>query len=315
MLKLSLWDFEQIKTWIYRNARQLDLALWQYYFENGSNENVLSALLFYQNRDGGFGHALEADNWNPNSTPYTTFRAAEMLENVGIKDNNHPVVKGILEFFDTTEYYSDNGWYFSIPSNDDYAHAPWWTYNKDANLTEGIGLTAQIASYILRVADKKSQLYNKALSLSHKIFDKLNTTDEYGDMGLGGFCELLETVDKTGLKDNFDINPITDKIRKLVHKTIERDTAKWVYYTRRPSDYIKSSDSIFYEDNKDILRIELDYLITTRPQNGVWGIPWSWFDNNEKYAKEFAISENWWKAFLAIEKIKFLRNFGRLEEA
>ncbi len=315
MKKLSLEDFKQIRTWIYRNARQLELALWEYYFEKGSKEAVLSALSFYKNDDGGFGHTLEADSWNPNSSPYTTLRAVNILEIIGVTDNNHPMVKGVLKFFDSTEYYSENGWFFNIPSNNDYAHAPWWTYDMEANLTEGIGLTAQIACFVLKYADKESELYNKAILLSHRIFDKLNTTDEYGDMGLGGFCELLDTVEKTGLKVNFDLKPITDKIKKLVNKTIERDTTKWVYYTRRPSDYIKSPDSIFYEDNKDTLQKELDYLITTRPQNDVWGIPWSWFENNEKYPKEFAISENWWKAVKAIDIINYLKSFNWLEEA
>lgn len=45
-----------------------------------------------------------------------------------------------------------------------------------------------------------------------------------------------------------------------------------------------------------------------------WGITWSWFGNNEKYAKEFAISENWWKADGAIRKVILLRNFGRIEK-
>ncbi len=38
-----------------------------------------------------------------------------------------------------------------------------------------------------------------------------------------------------------------------------------------------------------------------------------WFDNNEKYAKAFAVSESWWKASLAVSKVLMLRNFGRLE--
>lgn len=68
-----------------------------------------------------------------------------------------------------------------------------------------------------------------------------------------------------------------------------------------------------YEDNKEIVEKELDYLEQTLPENGVWGITWTWFDNNEKYAKEFAISENWWKAAAAVDKLVLLKNFGRLE--
>lgn len=60
--------FQKAKKFIYRNAKPLDLARWQYHFENGSMEAVLIALSHYQNDDGGFGHALEADAWNPNSS-------------------------------------------------------------------------------------------------------------------------------------------------------------------------------------------------------------------------------------------------------
>lgn len=59
--------------------RPLELALWQFHFENGSADSVLRALSFYQNEDGGFGHGLEADNWNPLSSPLTTQTATEAL--------------------------------------------------------------------------------------------------------------------------------------------------------------------------------------------------------------------------------------------
>ena len=58
-------NFNKAKEFIYKNARPLDCARWQYLFENGSSENVLNFLAAYQNEDGGFGHALEADCWNP----------------------------------------------------------------------------------------------------------------------------------------------------------------------------------------------------------------------------------------------------------
>lgn len=45
--------FEKARKYIYRQARPLDLARWQYHFENGTKENVLVALSIYQNNDGG----------------------------------------------------------------------------------------------------------------------------------------------------------------------------------------------------------------------------------------------------------------------
>ena len=61
------------------------------------------------------------------------------------------------------------------------------------------------------------------------------------------------------------------------------------------------------------MEAELDYLIDTRNPGGVWNITWTWFDLGEVYPKEFAVSENWWMASKAIEKMRFLRAFGRIE--
>lgn len=311
--KLSLNDYSEIKAWMYRNARPIELALWQYYFENGSKDAVLSALAWYQNDDGGFGHALEADSWNPHSSPYTTLRAVNMLKGIGFNDTKHPIIEGVFKFLESNAYCSEDGWFFSIPSNDDYPHAPWWTYSQEENAFEGIGVTAGLISFIFLNADRESELFRKAMSLAHIIIDKLKTNDKFGEMGIGGYCVLLDAITQAGLTSHFDCSYLAEVTRKLVRESIERDTSKWAYYTRRPSDYITSPDSIYYKDNADIVEKELDYLIDTRLQKGVWNITWSWFDNNEKYAKEFAISENWWKASVAIDKLIFLKNFGRLE--
>jgi len=69
-MNLTAADFQSIRRWMYRNARPLDLARWQYHFENGGKDSVLKGLSVFQNEDGGFGHALEADSWNPNSSPH-----------------------------------------------------------------------------------------------------------------------------------------------------------------------------------------------------------------------------------------------------
>jgi hypothetical protein len=64
--------YTRARAFLRRNARPLDFARFQYHFENGSQEAVLTALAAYQNPDGGFGHALEPDAWNPNSSPMQT---------------------------------------------------------------------------------------------------------------------------------------------------------------------------------------------------------------------------------------------------
>ncbi|SHO44432.1 hypothetical protein [Anaerocolumna xylanovorans] len=313
MKKLGLEAFCEIKNWMYRNARPVDLALWKYYFENGNKEAVLSSLAYYQNEDGGFGHALEADSWNPNSSPYTTLYAINILQAMDFKDISHPIMQGIFRFLSSGKHFSKTGWLFSIPTNNEYAHAPWWTYNSDANELESIGVTAELSGFVLKYFDKDTDLYKRVILIMNDIIAKLEIQDSYGDMGIGGYCVLLDTIKQAGIEKQFNYTKLRDVVKGLVYNSIERDTSKWSSYGVRPSNYITTPDSIYYKDNEDIVQKELDYLIETREKCNVWNITWSWFENNEKYPKEFAISENWWKAGKAIEKLVLLRNFERID--
>lgn len=312
MKKLDAKAFDEIRLWIYRNARQIELAIWQYEFEDGSQEAVLSALAFYQNEDGGFGNALEPDNWNPNSSPYTTSYAINILKSIDFGDTQHPVMQGIIKFLESGLFCSEQGWQFSIPTNDDYPHAPWWTFKEETNEVEGIGISAELVSFIMCHMGQGSGLYEKALAISERLIEKLKMLDSYGDMGIGGYCVLVDTIHKLGLMNQFEQEILLNTVRNLVSHSIQKDTSQWLYYGVMPSNYITSPVSPYYRDNEDIVQKELDFLIETRPSGGVWNIPWSWFENNEKYAKEFAISENWWKGAKAIEKLRLLRNFSRL---
>lgn len=313
MKKLNQNSLKEIQNWIYRNARQIELSIWQYEFENGSKEAIVSALAYYQNEDGGFGNALEPDNWNPNSTPYTTLSAISILNDINFTDINHPLMQGIFKFLESGMHCNENGWLFNIPSNDDYPHAPWWTYNFEANEYESIGVSAEIACFILKFADKDSELYKRAFSVVNKLIAKLYTPCNYGEMGVDGYRILKDIIIQLGLTDKFDMEFLSITIKKLVNDSIERDVSKWAFNGKMPSSFISSPNSEFYKDNKDIMQKELDYIIETKPTNGVWGITYSWFENNEKYAKEFNISENWWKADSTIRKLKLLKNFDRLE--
>ncbi|MGB4658664.1 MAG: hypothetical protein WBI07_05770 [Mobilitalea sp.] len=310
---ISIKTYSEIKTWIYRNGRDVELSLWKYHFEKGTKEDVISALSYYQNEDGGFGNALEPDNWNPNSTPYTTLNAISILKEIEFVDIKHPIYKGILSYLYSEKDLMEYGWSFCVPANDNYPHAPWWNFKEEMNYIESIGVTSGLSVFTLKYADKSSLLYQKAAALVKNLIDNLLTGSSFGDMGIGGYVDLIEAMKELNFSE-YNYNSLQLKVKELVKHSIESDIVKWKDYGVRPSNYIKSPQSIYYEDNKEIAKSELNYLMDTLPQNKVWGITWTWFDNNEKYSKEFAISENWWKVIKAIEKLCFLKNFGCIEE-
>ena len=301
--------YKEVKSWMYKNARHIDLCLWRYLFENADKESVLIALMNYQNDDGGFGHALEADNWNPNSSPRTTQYALKILELINFFDMEHKIYKGIWKYLNSEKDLLEYGWRFTIPSNDNYPRAPWWNYSEEDNKKEHFGITSELTSFILRFGDRNSKLYEKALKLTDGLLGNFTSDIYYGEMGINGYKGLIETV-KQMQSDKYDLEKLTNILAEKIKNSIEYDTSKWESYVARPSKYIDSPNDIFYKDNAEIMDKEIEYLINTKPENDVWGITWTWFDNMDKYLKEFYISENWWKGYIVIEKMILLKNFN-----
>jgi len=309
MKMLTSYDFNEIRNWIYRNARQIQLTRWQYEFEDGSEEAVIDALAFYQNEDGGFGNTLEPDNWNPNSTPYTTAYAIEILKLVGLTDKDHPIMKGIMQFLESGEYCHENGWQFTILTNEDYPCALWWAY-KFGDEMKYSGTTAALVCFILEYAEIGSSLYKKAIAIAKKLIRKLRVSVEDLD---GGGVIMLETLEKLGLISEFNAEFLVNYVDKAVESVLVRDPTEWSEVCWRPSFFIKNPNSQFYDRNREVINLELDWLIKTRQVKGVWDIPWKWYREDEESKRASAISENWWRSIMAIENMRFLRSFDRVE--
>ncbi len=318
-MNLSQVDFQNITRWIYRNARPLDIVRWQYHFENGSGEEVLKVLSVYQNDDGGFGNAVEADSWNPNSSPYSTAIAIWILDEVKLNDKNHPIIQGILKYLENTPDFFDGYWPAVINSNNDYPHAPWWTFTNRTALEEwGYTPTAMLVGFILCYEDNNSEFFKKAMEIAKTAVDKylngvLPNGVLYRDICREGeidcFYHLLKCIERAKLSHIFKTSELKEALQNQVKKFIEKDTSKWNQYCYKPSAFITSKDSIFYEGNKEIIDVEIDNLLTKRNKDGIWDIVWNW----GAYEKEFAISENWWKANKVIFYLLFIRNFSEIE--
>jgi len=79
-------QIKKIKEFIFKNGRLLERRLFSFFFENGNKDDVIKALLAYQNLDGGFGNGIEPDLLCPDSTAIGAESAMyylDLLEDVG----------------------------------------------------------------------------------------------------------------------------------------------------------------------------------------------------------------------------------------
>ena len=79
-------------------------------------------------------------------------------------------------------------------------------------------------------------------------------------------------------------------------------------YVCKPSLFINSKNSIFYNENKDICQFECDFISSTQEADGTWDIIWAW----DEYPEQWCISKNWWKSDLIIKNLKFYNEIRKI---
>lgn len=292
---------EEARKFIYRNARPLDLARWKFLFENGSQEEVLKALAVYQNEDGGFGHGLEPDCLNPNSSPIQTWVATEIIKEVKLDNGDHPMIQGILGYLGETEDFDGHIWANTIETNNDYPHAPWWDYLR---AEEPIyNPTACFIGFILKYGKKDSALYRTACHLAKEAYAFFQENFPMESMHtVSCFVKLYEYLCECDIKEKVDLSEFEVLLHKQIKHVLTKDTSVWsTEYVCKPSLFISSKESAFYSENKELCDFEKDFISKTQNPDGTWNITWDW----NRYPEQWHVSKNWWKADCIIKNMKF----------
>jgi len=123
MSKIDSKQLQQIKDFIYKNGRLLERKLFSYFFEEGSERDVLKALIAYQNVDGGFGNGIEPDLLCPDSTAIGAETALYILDILEI--SNSDIVTNIAKWVVNSQ--NSEGYIDHPPENlEEYPYQPWW---------------------------------------------------------------------------------------------------------------------------------------------------------------------------------------------
>lgn len=302
--------YDRARAFLWRNARPVDLARWQAHFEGGGKEAVMTALSFYQNEDGGFGHALEADAWNPHSSPIQTWAATEILREVRFAEGAHPVIQGILRYLDSGKDFNGQFWLNTVETNNDYPHAPWWQTGSQSASHHNYNPTACLAGFILRFARRDSGLYQLGKRIAGEAFSAFMAGEMLGDMHTAKcFVRLMEYAKEAGNPAQMDLDAFLGKLKKQVTHSMTRDTTQWAGgYVCRPSQFISGRDSAFFQENRELAEYECDFILVSQQADGSWAVPWGW----GAYEEEWSVSKSWWKSDIIIRNMLCLKGLGKL---
>lgn len=300
--------FEKSKSFVYRNARPLDLARWNYLFENGDKQEVVKYLAAYQNPDGGFANALEPDCWNLQSTPVQTWVATRIIEEIGLEDEKHPLITGILNYLETTPAFDGHCWngLNTVPSNNDHPHAPWWAFMADAN--NNYNPSASLIGFILKYAEKQAPVYERAARLLREADHYFKSHAPLASMHeISCFVELYDYLKESEAQNMIDLNALQEGLRRTIREAITFDTARWnVEYCCKPSQFVRDKNSEFYLELRELCAYECEFIRRQQQEDGTWAVTWNW----SEYPEEWAVSKNWWKTDIILKNLKYLQAFA-----
>lgn len=299
MKKFSKGQFLRAEKYIKENARPLDEAVFEFFFNDGSKDEVVNQLRKYQNSDGGFGHGIEPDIRSSLSSPISTAYAIQYLEKLNL-NYKADIIDKALKYFEIT-YKPDTQQWYSISSEiTDSPHAPWWNFQEDtAKSEENWGNpTVEILGYLIKYGN--SEKYTKVFG---KAVQRLKNNENIETHELQCYYRLYKSLPKERKE------LIERELFIHIKKTVEIDTSKWQGYVTKPLTFVESVESLLFEEFSDLIQLELDMIIDSQGVNGEWNPSWEWGTYPEVW-KEVKVELS---GLITVNNLILLNKFGRLD--
>lgn len=285
-------NFQKAANFIWKHGRLLERRIFEYVFQGGSKNNILSSIKAYQNDDGGFGSAIEPDLRAPDSQPLYIEFALRVLYDCKIKDeelsqkaceyisNCADLKKGIPTIFSSSASYP----------RAEHWNNPLSTEPSFSRLTGLVGL--------LKWQGIEHSWLDKATEIClNDIISK-----EYNDAHtiLTAFY-LLESLPQSDF-----INGLFEKLsRELITANFFRLDAASLSYGLSPLEFAPSPTSycrsIFSDDT---ILDHLKVLESQQDDDGGWQIEW-------EPPGETARLE--WRAYKTLKSLMILQSYNNIK--
>lgn len=305
MLTKEGWD--AAKSYLLLHARPLEQKLFAYHFENGSKEDAVKELVYFQNGDGGFGNSLEPDFRLGVSTPMATTVGLQIAKDLQL-EKDHPVVVKAMEYLESSYDAGLETWH-AVPSDvNDVPHAPWWHFNKERGFcgvqTTWANPNAEIVGYF--------HLYQKEYPSLKKwtkraLAELPNLPHPIGHHDFLCYSRLLQNISD----DEEAKLEIYASLSQSVHGTVCKDPDQWNNYVAKPLDIAPFPSSPFHEHLKKEVEIQLDAEIHSQHENGYWQPAWSWFGDYEDTWEKAEIE---WRGILTLSMLRTLDAYGKIKK-
>lgn len=305
MKKLSNTLFNQLNIYMGTEARPLERAIFNYYFNGSSGDDILDSLEAFQNVDGGFGRGIEPDFKLIQSSPMATSIGLRYLSKIDNSNRAQNMIAKAVKYLETAYDSNRNGWY-SVPSNvNNYPHAPWWEFRNDINMTvidySWGNPTAELIGYLYKYKAYLKEIDIYSL-LSYAIANLNKRTEFSSEHEILCYIHMYNTIDEEYSSQ------IEDKIKLAVSQLVNINQAEWTNYVPTPLKFIEIGSKNFFGIEAKYLDQNLDYLIDRFEEDGNILPTWQWGN----YLEQWEIAKKEWTGILTLEALLALLKFNRI---
>lgn len=308
MLKLSKNDFKTIQTQMYNKARDIDVALFNVMFDDKFPKSFLAnALTGFQNRDGGFAHALEVDNYNKDSSTIQCVEALRIASMAFDSIEDDEILSASFKKLFNYLYNRLDKWEAVIESNNYAICASWYKYTDVNKERFGEAPTPSILGYTLMLSRENSVYYKKALEKSKKVVDNFLLKTSFTVEEIKSYKVLVAALVKKNLFAS-KLDEIKNKFYSVGYEMVEKNKDNFQNPCLLPLD-------VFFEYTGDskydsLIDLNLDYLITSIKPHGLWEAQYDW----SQEIAEGATAQIKWIGVISCININYLKKFGRIED-
>jgi len=302
-LSVSKPIWEKIRSQLEQKARPLELALFNYFFESGSENGVFSTIEAYQNFDGGFGHGIEPDFYLPESSPMATSMALRILSKLPKSGKRDTMVKKTITYLKTSFSVERMGWYAVPEQVNDFPHAPWWEYDKNEGKTvidnSWGNPNAEILGYLCYYRDLLNN-WDIVPLIEHAIHYFQKKQEFSSEHEIFCYLHLYHYVPFHNRKRLFP------NLKQAIDSLIELDSSKWYDYVPIPYKFALFPEDIEPFISSDCLHQSLFFLKGILEQQYIIKPSWEW----HSYPKHWIIAQKEWMGVLTIEALRLLSQYS-----
>lgn len=260
-------------------GRDIDRALFEYTFSEGSRDEVMEALANYQNADGGF-HGLEVDIAAPDSNPFATELALSVFLQADLP-RDAKIVQSTVSYLEESQN-EEGDWRFSEGV---YQHelAPWFQGWEWPNLNPACttsGLLKQLGLGSPQLHGRVERLFEQLAKVEDLTGDEFYAVRPYAAYFQSEWAHPQRELYNSGV--------LWWLIRQAQNPEV--DANHFFQYAPRPDAYTARMLP------RRILDSKLEALAAEQQEDGGWPTP---YNAN-------------WRPWVTIQNLLTLRVFGKI---